>query len=180
MRPSRAIPVRSAASVAYSIQPEPCGLAQGARLLTPFGWCAVEDLLPGDLVTDRDGHATCIAAIETVHVRGRAATVLRVAADACGYGCPERPVLLPHDAAMLVAGDALSLHFGLDEALVPVEALANGEDVAVIELPSGLTWHNLTLERPALLVVDGLLLAQGCAAVPSLSPADGRLLRLSL
>lgn len=180
MRMSNAATARRAASVSYSIQPEPCGFAQGARLLTPFGFAAVEDLAPGDHVTDRDGASARITAVETVHVRGGAGGALRIAADACGYGCPERPVLLAPDAALVVAGDALSLHFGIDEALVPVAALANGADMALIDLPAGLTWHRLTLDRAAVLVVEGLLLAQGDADLPSLSMAEGRLLRLSL
>lgn len=167
-------------SVACSIQPEPRGFLRGTRLLTPSGWCPVETLAAGDLLCDRDGTTLALVHSETIHLRGQTAGVYRIAADACGYGCPENPVFLAETAALLVAGEALSDHFGLDEALVPVPALANGQDVARVAVPSGLTWHHLTLSRPAVLVVEGLLTGAGTPNLPHLSEAEGRLLRLAL
>lgn len=170
----------TATPVASSIQTAPKGFLHGTRLLTPAGWCAVEELVAGDALTDRDGDAVRLLDTETIHVRGQGASVFRIAPDACGHGCPENPVFLPEAAALLVAGEGLADHFGMDEALVPVGALANGDDVARVALPAGLTWHHLTLARPAILIVDGMLLGAGSTVLPTLSPAEGRLLRLVL
>lgn len=76
-------------------------------------------------------------------------------------------------------GEALSLHFGLDEATVAVAALVNGRDIHWCDMALPTTWHRLSLEHPALLVVEGLLLGQGDTDVPALTPAEGRLLTLA-
>ena len=92
---------------------------------------------------------------------------------------PQSRCFCRHRHRCLSPGEALSLHFGLDEATVAVAALVNGRDIHWCDMALPTTWHRLSLEHPALLVVEGLLLGQGDTDVPALTPAEGRLLTLA-
>ena len=156
----------------------PTGYARGTRILTPNGLRAVEILTAGDIVTDRNGAEITVLATLAAFVTASARLVC-ISENACGHGCPAEPVLLPPSTLMLVTGEALSLHFGLDEATVAVAALVNGLDIHWSDMALPTTWHTLSLDHPALLVVEGLLLGQGETDVPALTPAEGRLLTLA-
>ena len=57
---------RDGARTTFQVFDEP--LALDTPVPTPVGWRAIGDLVPGDEVYDRDGHAVCVVGVSPVHV----------------------------------------------------------------------------------------------------------------
>ena len=160
----------------------PRGLLRGTKVLTPVGLRAVEELKAGDMVTCCKGDPVVIRSNERAMVLRPGLRVVCVTGAARGKDRAAPPLLLPVDQLIVVAGDRLAAYFGVEEALAPVGALVNGEDLQLIDAPAADMWFDLQTEEPCALVVEGLHVAVGDAAGecrPALSREEARLLSLA-
>lgn len=121
--------------------------AQGTPIAVPKGWRAVEDLVAGDLVLDRDGRAVRVLEVISQRQRGRG-----------GRGV--RPVRLSRDVAvsqqhrLVVGGAAVELMFGMDEALIPAIALVDA-GAARLGNGNGLRYVHVLTQHHSVLVAGG-------------------------
>lgn len=176
-------------SVFSTIMPEdvevatsPSGFMRGTRLMTPSGWRAVEDLVPGDVIACCKGDAVRITARHPRMLIRSDAQVVAVSGEARGLARRTESLLLPLDQMIVVAGDRLAAYFGVEEALAPIGALVNGTDLRLVEAPSTELWFEIETDTACALVVEGLQVAVGDAARdsrPALSEVDARLLALA-
>lgn|GEM_PF-5511262 len=150
--------------------------------MTPVGWRAVEDLVPGDLVACCKGDEVRVTARHVRMLVRTDAKVVSVSGEARGVGRRADSLLLPPGQMIVVAGDRLAAYFGVEEALAPVGALVNGTDLRLVDAPSTELWIEIETDAACALVVEGLQVALGDAARasrPALSEVDARLLALA-
>jgi hypothetical protein len=160
----------------------PRGFLRGTRIVTPRGLRPVEELRPGDMVCCSKGQPVIIRSVARSMVLQSGARVVCVSGEARGKDRQARPLLLPEGQMIVVAGDSLAAYFGVEEALAPVGALVNGQDLRLVEAPPADMWYELETAEPCTLVVDGLHVAVGDTARdsrPTLSAEEARLLSLA-
>ncbi len=125
--------------------------AEGTRIATPHGPCAVESLRAGDLVLTAGGASAPVVWLGhrriacARHPRPHDVSPVRVRAHAFAHRQPARDLLLSPDHAVFAGG-----------VLIPVRYLLNGASVAQESVAHVTYWH---VELPA----HGLLLAEGLA-----------------
>jgi Ca2+-binding RTX toxin-like protein len=126
--------------------------ARGARILTPHGERAVEDLRPGDLVETLDHGPQPIrwAGSSRRAAQGHLAPVL-IRAGALGNA---RDLRVSPQHRMLISGWQVSLLFGEDEVLVPAKALENG--TTILRDPGGIVeYFHLLFDRHEVIWAEG-------------------------
>jgi hypothetical protein len=128
----------------------------GTRIATRDGPRPVEALRIGDLVLTRSGEARPIRWIghrsvdPRRHPRPEQVHPLRIAAGAFGPGRPERPVFVSPDHGICVDGvDAGA------SVLVPAGLLANGVNIARVDLGAVTYWH-VELDTHDVIMAEGL------------------------
>ena len=160
----------------------PRGLLRGTRLLTPRGLRPVEELKPGDVLSCCKGVPVTIRSVRRAMVVRPGARVVCVTGEARGKDRLAPPLFLAQDQMIVVAGDLLAAYFGVEEALAPVGALVNGQDLRLVDAPPADMWFEIETEEACALVVEGLHVAVGDAAResrPALSREEARLLSLA-
>ena len=132
------------------------GFYASTPVQTAFGWTAVSNLGPGDLVMTRDMGLVPIAAVRTED--NHALWSVRIPADALGNG---GPVMLPPGQPLLIqTGWALPFS-GDDLALVPATALEGWRGIAPHVPAQTEAILQLRLDQPAILFIGSGLMA-GC------------------
>lgn len=154
----------------------PGGLALGTGIATPAGLVPVERLAPGDAVLARDGGTRRVACALHWQAEGgpmRLAPRLvpvTVRAGALGAGHPFADVTLAPGQEVAIAGaDVLAL-FGRARVLLPVARLAGLPGIAAAATAGPRRFVRLTLDRPDLVLAEGLACASavpGAAAAPT-------------
>lgn len=139
----------------------PLCFVRGTRILTPGGYRPVESLAAGDLVTDRDGRAVPVLAVLSQHftltAQSREGLVpVLVEPDALGAGVPERRLALSPQHRVVVRGTEVELWFGVEEALVPVQALIDGVSVHRAQGWSGVDYYHVLCADHVVLVAEGV------------------------
>ncbi len=124
--------------------------AEGTRLRTPDGECAVEALRAGATVMTPEGpRRVRWIGRRSVDLRAHPCPALaapvRVAADAIAPGVPARALRLSPDHAVLVDG-----------RLIPVRMLVNGGSIAPCTAEAQVTYFHVELDQHALLYAHGL------------------------
>lgn len=160
----------------------PVGFMRGTRVMTVSGWRAVEELQAGDRIAAPCGAAVVLRSVVARMVMRSDVRVVAVAGEARGMDRRAAALLLPLGQMIVVAGERLAAYFGVEEALAPVGALANGQDLRLVSPAGPDAWYEITVERPCLAVVEGLQVALGAAgaeACPTLSADEARLLALA-
>lgn len=177
-------------SIISAIMPEdatagakPRGFLRGTRLMTPKGWRAVEELQAGDVLSCCKEEPVQLTLVRRMIVAGSQAKVVCVTGEARGRDRMAPPLLLSADQMIVVAGDRLAAYFGVEEALAPVGALVNGQDLRLVDAPPADMWFEIETEEACALVVEGLQVAVGDAARdgrPALTQDEARLLFLAV
>lgn len=160
----------------------PRGLLRGTRVLTPRGLRPVEELKPGDVLSCCKGDPVSVRSVRRSMVVRPGARVVCVTGEARGRDRLAPPLYLAEDQMIVVAGDLLAAYFGVEEALAPVGALVNGQDLRLVEAPPADMWFEIETDEACALVIEGLHVAVGDAARecrPALSHEEARLLSLA-
>lgn len=136
----------------------------GARIATPQGPVAVEDLEPGDVVLTRDsGHRVlrwtgrCDLSAEDL-ARNPELCPVRIAPGALGAGLPERELTVSPQHRMLVTADAADALFGAREVLVAALLLVGRPGITRLgpaDLPRGISYVHVMCDRHEILLADG-------------------------
>lgn len=160
----------------------PRGFLGGTRVMSPLGWRGVETLRAGDVLSCCKEEPVRVTAVRSIVVGRSGARAICVSGEARGLGRGAEPLYLAPEQMIVVAGDRLAAYFGVEEALAPVGALADGRDLRLVEAPGSEIWYEIETEAPCALVIEGLQVAVGDAARdgrPALSAAEARLLALA-
>jgi len=146
-------------------------VARGTLIATPQGPVAVEDLLPGTLLTTAEaepepllwsGSITLYPAANS-DTGGSApvpsaepARLTRIMADSFGMARPIIDVVLGPHARVLRRDPRLRPVVGGSEAYVPVRALQDGDSVIEVAPSTPVTVHHLVLGRQVTLSASGI------------------------
>lgn len=139
------------------------GIAAGTVVLTLDGALPVDFIEPGDRIITREG----MRVVREVRVARYSGPAIRIAAGALGHDRPEQDLILPAETPVLVRDWRAEALFGLRQAVVPVERLADGEFIAPITALS-LRLYDLRFDSPQVIYAEGLEIA-----CPELGAADG-------
>lgn len=126
--------------------------SRGARILTPQGERAVEDLRPGDLVETLDHGPQPIRWVGSSRraAQGSLAPIL-IRAGALGNA---RDLRVSPQHRMLISGWQVDLLFGEDEVLVPAKALENG--TTILRDPGGIVeYFHLLFDQHEVIWAEG-------------------------
>jgi Ca2+-binding RTX toxin-like protein len=133
----------------------------GARIMTPKGQIAVQDLHVGDLVMTRDHGMQPIAWIGQRSLSAadlRLAPKLqpvRIAAGSLGDGLPERDLVLSPNHRMLIQSHRAALLFAENEVLAPAKHMVGTAGITQADV-SGVTYVHIMFERHEVVLSDGV------------------------
>ncbi|QBF30872.1 Hint domain-containing protein [Thalassococcus sp. S3] len=134
----------------------------GARISTPGGSCAVEDLQVGDRVMTRDNGPQEVMWIGSRRMTGARLFAMphlrpiRLRPGALGIERPDQELLVSPEHRMLVRGAAARDLFNSDEVLVPARDLVNGSTISVdLTLPE-VTYVHLLLPSHQIVWANGV------------------------
>lgn len=134
------------------------GLPLGTVILTMAGEMPVEALTPGARIISRDAGMVRVLDVRRRTVVGKG---VRIAAGSLGDTRPDCEMVLPAGQQVLVRDWRAQAMFGKAEALVPAEALIDGEFVRGVD-PCIMTLVEVICERAHVLYAGGLEVA--CSA----------------
>ncbi|MFQ3254844.1 MAG: hypothetical protein ACI9U6_003155 [Loktanella salsilacus] len=133
----------------------------GARIMTPKGQIAVQDLHVGDLVMTRDHGMQPIAWIGQRSLsaadlrRAPKLQPVRIAAGSLGDGLPERDLVLSPNHRMLIQSHRAALLFAENEVLAPAKHMVGNAGITQADV-SGVTYVHIMFERHEVVLSDGV------------------------
>ncbi|WP_420862817.1 Hint domain-containing protein [Algirhabdus cladophorae] len=137
--------------------------ARGTLLASPMGPIAIEDLLPGDLLTTRDDGSLPVQWIGKVKMvpewQGQSpemGKMIRVSADSFGLGRPMPDLLLGSHAYLLQSGAQVQERIGKPQALVSATDLVDWENVISVTPPTPTDLFHIAFDRHAIVTANGL------------------------
>lgn len=130
------------------------GIAADSTILTLEGEMPVAFLSVGDRVITRDSGMAVLKAITPV----KSETAYRIKASVLGHDRPQSDLLVAAGQRLLLRDWRAKALYGVAEALVPVERLADGESIAR-ETGLATQFFALEFDAPHILYVDGVELA---------------------
>ncbi len=132
-------------------------LARGCLVQTATGPVAVEDLLPGDVIATEEGPEPLLwKGSRVISSQHQGLSLFRVAADALGPGRPMPDLLLGPAARLVSRRTALPALIGADRALVPVDALVDGDSIVQVRPVSGVQVFHLGFARHSIFTANGV------------------------
>ncbi len=139
----------------------PC-FTPGARVATPRGPVAVEDLRPGDQVLTRDNGAQPVAWVgcktlppEDLAAQARLRPVL-IRAGALGHGLPERDMMFSPNHQILRADLRADLYFGEHEVLLAAKHLVGRPGITRALPKAGIAYVHFMFERHEVVLANGV------------------------
>lgn len=153
--------VTTATQTPVSAMGPPC-FAAGTLIETTDGFCAVEDLKPGDMVITMDNGPQPVRWVgqRTVSGRGQFAPI-RIASGALGN---TRALMVSPQHRMLITGWRAEMFFGEDEVLVAAKHLINNDRIHAHPVDE-VTYVHVMFDR------HEVIYAEGCAS-ESFYPGD--------
>lgn len=134
-----------------------CAVVRGALVQTVDGQVAVEDLLPGTRIITADGAAPLKwKGDRTILPQTSGRPLFRIPSEALGPGRPMPDLVLGMGARLVSRRTILRSLMGVEAALVPVAALADGQSVIEIMPISAVQVFHLGFERHTTFTVNGL------------------------
>jgi hypothetical protein len=138
-------------------------IGRGAIVQTAAGPVAVEDLIPGDQIRTRSGKFETLkwrGAIDILpddqNARPDRATLVRITADALGFGRPGPDVVLGPAARLLHRAPGVRTLTGDEAAFVPARDFCEGSSVIEIRPLTGVTVYQLGFDRHEAICVNGI------------------------
>lgn len=162
-------------AVSLSPVPLPNCFVPGARIVTPAGTSAVEDLRPGDRVMTRDngpqeicwtGSRGLTTAELNQYPRLRP---VRIPAGALGEGRPARDLMLSPNHRVLSTGDMTALHCGAGEVFLAAKHLTAQPGIRAADVP-WVTYLHFMCEAHEVVLADGVWTE---TYQPAAGPVDG-------
>ncbi|MEL6681187.1 MAG: Hint domain-containing protein [Pseudomonadota bacterium] len=135
--------------------------AEGTDITTPTGLVKIENLKPGTLVKNVDGHikkviaTNCRTFTPLQLVRETRLLPIRIAAGALGPGVPSRDLLVSRQHRVLVASRVARRLFGEAEVLIPAIRLVGLPGIDVDRSFEPLTYYHILLEDHDVVVANG-------------------------
>ena len=135
----------------------------GTSILAEGGYCLIEDLDVGDLVSTLDRGLQPIRWIESSALpRERLRDVpsmrpVRIKAGSLGKGQPERDLLVSQQHRILVSGPKVELLFGVPEALVAAKHLCGWPGIKIETSDQPVTYFHILLDHHEILTAEGAL-----------------------
>lgn len=136
----------------------PTGLAAGARVATADGELPVEFLQPGDRIVTRAG----MRILKGIRVTRYSGAAIRVSAHALGPDHPDRDMILPEAAQVLVRDWRARAMFGQAQAMVAIGWLVDDEFIRNTEVQD-LPVFDLAFDTPQVIYANGMEF--GCGEV---------------
>jgi Hint domain len=141
-----------------------CAFSRGSVISTENGPVAIEDLLPGDLVTTADGggpepvlwKGTTTLVPGRPGPQGRRLHLTRIMADSFGMQRPMSYVIAGPSARLLLTPDHLRAVSGGEKILTPVQEFVDGMNVIETAPPTAVQLFHICLPRHATICVGGL------------------------
>ncbi len=138
--------------------------ARGTLIMTEFGPCAIEDLLPGTRVQTGEGNYETLLWRGGMTIIPNAPTpqaakqhLTRVSMDRLGSGIGGPDLLLGPAARIVQQHNRFSAKAGVDEISVPVGSLVDGETVIEVNPVSAVDVFHLAFGRHTTVRVGGLV-----------------------
>ena len=138
-------------------------LARGALIATPDGPRAVEDILPGDVIT------TCVTGPQVVQwvgammmlpatsdTQSSQRTLTRIAADSLGFNRPMPDLVLGPAARLLHQSPAFRNMYGSAACLAPASGLVDGDAILDIRPASPIKLFQLMVPAHDTMLVNGV------------------------
>lgn len=129
----------------------PTGLAAGVHVATADGMLPVEYLQTGDRVVTRAG----MRALRAVRVSSYSGAAIRVSAHALGPDHPDRDMILPEAAQVLVRDWRAQAMFGQAQAMVAIGWLVDDEYIRNTEVEDLLV-YDLVFDTPQVIYANGM------------------------
>lgn len=132
----------------------------GSLIQTTFGFVAVEDLQPGDMVNTSTGEAAELIWVGTSTFSpadaGKRTPLIRIMPDALGQSRPERSLTVGPGARVLHTPAALRGVSDGKQLLTSASKLVDGVNVIEITPPTPTRLFHICLSRHAIINVDGI------------------------
>ncbi len=131
----------------------------GTRLSTPQGYRAVEDLIPGDLVTTLDqGDQPVLWTAETRVPRGADEEVrpIEINPGALGEGMPSRRLRVSRQHRVMLKSPVAARMFGAEEVLIAAKDLLDAPGIRVARPRGEVVYHHVLLPCHSVLLADGV------------------------
>jgi len=139
-------------SVFVSESPSRGGLSEGTKILTLDGAIPVEFLSTGDRVITRNG----MRRLKSVTVENTSSALYRVAPSALGDGRPEEEILIPRGQDILVRDWQAQMLYGQDQAMVPIERLADGAYISRADDMAPCRAYHLYFDTDEVIYANGI------------------------
>lgn len=134
--------------------------ARGTLIATERGPVAIEDLLPGDMLSTLNGAQPVLWIGSMTLVPGERgpvpARLTRIMADAFGIGRPMADLMAGPGARILTRPRSLRASGGADQVLIPARSLADGQHAFAVTPPRPVTLYHLCLRKHAVITANGL------------------------
>jgi len=128
----------------------------GAKILTPDGEVAIEQLKVGDLVETRDKGAQAIRWIGRSKRNATAGLIpVRITAGALGQGVPKKDLLVSQQHRMLVRSAIAQRVAGSDEVLIAAKKLLSLPGVILAEEFDEVTYFHILLDGHEIIFAEG-------------------------
>lgn len=137
-------------------------MARGALISTASGPVAVEDLVPGMLITTSEHGPIPLQWIGSYEMSLREAqtadrgALFRVTSEAFGLSKPSQDLLLAPRAHILFSHSKCRALFGAEKAFAPVRAFEDGVSIFSVQPVSPIAVYNLGFDRQATVKANGL------------------------
>jgi len=137
--------------------------ARGTLLTSPSGPIAIEDLLPGDMLSTRDTGDLAVQWIGKITMvpnwEGQSpdmGKMIRVSADSFGLGRPMPDLLLGSHAYLLQSGPHVRAQSGKPHALIRAADLVDWETIVSVTPPTATELYHIAFDRHAVVTANGL------------------------
>lgn len=142
------------------------GLLAGNNILTMTGYCAVEDLSPGERIITRNG-ARILRQVVTTTARMRP---IKVGPHTLGFSRPNAEMLLAPAQEVMVRDWRAEMLFGQDFVIMPIDRMVDGKYIAELDEEADHTVYKLCFDEEEIFYADGVEIVSSFASAKTNTP----------